>query len=154
MTQIDKPGHVPGPWDPLPEGYWVELRKYRPTDPGYYYLLAPESPHSITQTVDQRSGRFKPENVAKHFRPKARYHAENRANQRRERAMTQACKGISTEALEQGIVTEMLEALAQLLKPPLNSISDCHADLSSQPCVCGRHEAQDYARTVIVKAKD
>lgn len=112
MTQTDKPNHTPGPWDPLPEGYWVELRKYRPTESGYYYLMSSEDPNRAYSggTVDQMSGRFKPENVAKRFGPRAKANAEKRARERRERAERAACEGLSTEALEAGVVAELLTA--------------------------------------------
>lgn len=117
--------HLPGPWDPLPEGYRVELRKYRPADKGYYYLMCPKDPDRpyAPDSVDQTSGRFTPETVAKRFRPTAKAHVEKMARERRERAEVAACKGLRTEALESGAVQQLVE-VAKVIADEWSALRD------------------------------
>ena len=51
-----------------------------------------------------------------HCRPTADYGDENEANGHRIVAAVNACKGISTEALHQGVIAEMIEVLQQVAR--------------------------------------
>lgn len=145
MTQTDKQAHIPGPWDPLPDGYWVRLGKVRPTDTGYYYLMVPVGSSGIMPYCHSVSGRFKPETVAKSFGPRARNHAESEANKRRRYAETKACEGLSVEALEAGVVADLLEACEELLAT--GGISTTGNAYLPSPKVISR------ARIAVAKAK-
>jgi len=48
---------------------------------------------------------------------------------------------------------DMYEALRELHSPPKHPIKDCPADISSNPCTCGWHDAMDKAMKALAKAE-
>ena len=135
MTYTNRPrqsaAHSPGPThiEPAatytPEPWWID-------DDGF---IAAGSGDDYSTVADPRC------------RPTADYGTENEANARRIAAAVIACEGISTEALEQGAVSELREALDYLLEQTVDQDLKYGIGLSE-----GEVDARAKALAAIAKA--
>ena len=133
MTQTDKQAHSPTPWRCQPsEGPSGTLPK-----PREYAVLY----HTGPGTLDAGVG------LCWHT-----YGDTAKANARRIVAAVNACEGISTEALEAGVVADRLEALEELSMATTRALM--YRQLDKQPHVVkDLQSANDQAKTTIAKAK-
>ncbi len=73
-------------------------------------------------------------------------YAANKEKTRRQRAIINACEGIPTEALEAGVVAELLEVLENVSA----HLPDCYC---GYPTTCGRCRLLRHCAVVLAKAK-
>jgi hypothetical protein len=85
--------------------------------------------------------------VDPHCRPTDNYSEENEANARRIVAAVNACQGISTKALEQGVIGQLVEALDYLLQQTVDMDLKYGIDLTE-----GEQDARAKALSAIAKA--